>query len=116
MEQACATGHCPHGYFAYCDKSYWRDSCWTPSNAAGPKKLYGFLKSVFINTVVDDLHLQTTIAILRACDQNVDSRFLEAELMHLASSFFHCSFTIVGIGRAPFGRAVVSIRIRFDLT
>ena len=76
----------------------------------------GFLKSVFINTVVDDLHLQTTIAILRACDQNVDSRFLEAELMHLALLFSHCSFTIVTIGRAPFERAVVSIRTRFGLT
>ena len=85
MERACATGHCPHGYCVYYGKSYWRDSCWTPSNAAGPKKLSGFLKSVFINTVVDDLHLQTTIAIQRAYDQNVDSWFPEAIMTHLAS-------------------------------
>ena len=76
----------------------------------------GFLKSVFINTVVDDLHLQTTIAIQRAYDQNADSRFPEAKLKHLVSSFFHCSFTVVGLGRAPSGRVTVSIRTRFGLT
>ena len=76
----------------------------------------GFLKSVFINTVVDDLHLQTTIAILRAYDQNVDLHFPEAELMHLVSSFFHCSITVVGIERALSGREEVAIRIRFGLT
>lgn len=76
----------------------------------------GFLKSVFINTVVDDLHLQTTIAIQRAYDQNVDSWFPEAELTHLASSFFHCSFTVAERELALFGREEVSIKTRFDLT
>ena len=77
----------------------------------------GFLKSVFINTVVDDSHLQTTIAIQRAYDQNADLRFPEARLKHLVSSSFHCSSTTtVGLRLAPSKRVVVSIRTRFGLT